>query len=384
MSDSPGTSTAADSWTPVFVLPNIKVTDRIAIDQIAIESADGEICEKIQETHSSFKKFVSSFTDTFGRKVTPSIVLLRSDAPRSLFNVEVIAGFRDAVAISATTYGWGTLLKYNNNGRVLWSDAFSIHPWMIDKDYKHVVGHTLALIGLDQVERFKGQSSPSVYQRELSSSDYDDVILEALLTAWKRRHLEGNTDWKSLALFRALNMAFHASLVPGRDVTIYDRGRAVALWVSAFEILAHPQTNDTGLRAVSKLISKSEWIDPRLKQEELDCYQSRRNKIKGNITRWFYGELYRARNDFTHGNAVTNDRLNLPISGKPLLNFAPSLFRIALANFIELKIPQMLDSYDDLAQQLEFARNRSRFQMRQHLAEEALISALDPSSVEDE
>jgi len=39
-------------------------------------------------------------------------------------------------------------------------------------------------------------------------------------------------------------------MLPGNvEVTIYDIGKAIALWVSAFEILAHPGTPNVGLQA---------------------------------------------------------------------------------------------------------------------------------------
>jgi hypothetical protein len=43
------------------------------------------------------------------------------------------------------------------------------------------------------------------------------------------------------------------------EVTIYDIGKAIALWVSAFEILAHPGTPNVGYRQVYQMLEKAKW-----------------------------------------------------------------------------------------------------------------------------
>jgi hypothetical protein len=52
--------------------------------------------------------------------------------------------------------------------------------------------------------------------------------------------VDGEQFIEGRRLFRALEMARAASKMPGgSDATEYNVGRAVALWVSGFEILAH-------------------------------------------------------------------------------------------------------------------------------------------------
>jgi hypothetical protein len=58
---------------------------------------------------------------------------------------------------------------------------------------------------------------------------------------------------------------------------------------------------------------------------------------------WIYGELTRARNDFMHGNPITDNSL-IKEPGKRslwLLYIAP-LYRMAVASFLELKPPALL------------------------------------------
>jgi hypothetical protein len=50
---------------------------------------------------------------------------------------------------------------------------------------------------------------------------------------------------------------------------------------------------------------------------------------------WIYGELYKARNDFAHGNPVDANRLRLE-SGRYLHYYASPLYRMALTGFLNL------------------------------------------------
>ena len=60
-------------------------------------------------------------------------------------------------------------------------------------------------------------------------------------------------------------MARAASKMPGgSDATEYDAGRAVALWVSAFEILAH-DGNRADFGRVLSLLGRVQWLKASLK-----------------------------------------------------------------------------------------------------------------------
>jgi hypothetical protein len=68
----------------------------------------------------------------------------------------------------------------------------------------------------------------------------DMPLLRALLGRWEMRFKTETPARENVALFRSLNMALSAAILPGNvEVTIYDIGKAIALWVSTFEILAH-------------------------------------------------------------------------------------------------------------------------------------------------
>jgi hypothetical protein len=71
--------------------------------------------------------------------------------------------------------------------------------------------------------------------------DIDRPLAKALLERWVARFPQASMAWSDRALFRSLNMANEAARIPAPVAsTFYDVGRTLALWVSAFEIVAHP------------------------------------------------------------------------------------------------------------------------------------------------
>ncbi|MEW6066789.1 MAG: hypothetical protein AB1610_00615 [Nitrospirota bacterium] len=138
-------------------------------------------------------------------------------------------------------------------------------------------------------------------------------------------------------MFRSLEMAYQASTMPFKNhSTIYDVGSSVSLWVSAFEILSHPQKGKASLSSVLKLLGGYDWNDKILKRKTyIVKYGGKSYKVS--LAEKLYKELYDTRNDFLHGNPVTDKRLypfknkNLPL----LIRFAPILYKIALLYFLD-------------------------------------------------
>ena len=68
----------------------------------------------------------------------------------------------------------------------------------------------------------------------------DEPLLQTLIERWEIRFGTKDPDWPDRALFRSLNMAYHAAHTPFDAArTPYDAGLLVGLWVSAYEILVH-------------------------------------------------------------------------------------------------------------------------------------------------
>jgi hypothetical protein len=62
---------------------------------------------------------------------------------------------------------------------------------------------------------------------------------------------------------------------------------------------------------------------------------------------WVYGELYKARNDFLHGNPIDGERLTVKPSQRSLFLYAAALYRLALTGFLDLRFKAPIPSSDD-------------------------------------
>jgi hypothetical protein len=259
--------------------------------------------------------------------------------------------------------------------RALFGEAFAIYPWMIDSQYEDVIGTTPAMIGTHNVEEFKGQSSPTVFRAPLQRGDIDRPLLDALLTRWRACHETARPQWRDIALFRSLNMAYHASLLPsGSEATFYDAGRLVSLWVSAFEILVHPGgTGRADRDKVIELLEKTPWQNPIARRRSYAI--GGKAKAKRTLASRLYQSLYERRNDFLHGNPVARGDLTVRTSNRSILDYAAPLYRLALTAFLHLSYDQPIPALSDGQAFGAYVASRMSFLEPQSVIEKAILTA---------
>jgi hypothetical protein len=245
---------------------------------------------------------------------------------------------------------------------------------MLDKDSRWLIMSTPALLATHEVGAFHGQSSPEMPHLRLRTSEIDEPLLAELLSRWRRRYAAKKPAWADVALFRSLNMAYQASQLPaGADTTLYDVGRLVALWVSAFEILAHPGMGKSGLFAVYDLLDKVGWQSRETRARRYNANEAgRRRTGRRAIARWLYGEIHRARNDFLHGNPVSERRLLIRRSGRQLFQYGAPLYRLALTGFLPLNWTRPAPSMQDTDAASKYIRDHMDFMEPQRMIERAL------------
>jgi len=299
--------------TPVFVLPNVPITAPIGCGIAALAPAHDPRIVALKKAHPAFASFLKRFSDNFGEKFEPTVLLLRDDAPPAFRETAALASFRDLIAIATITHNRALELRQRRGHRVLFGEAFEIYPWMLDRDYDDMIGHTPAILGTHEVASFRGQSSPALFRTVLAERDIDQPLLAALMARWERHHLATVPDWADVALMRSVNMAYHATLLPaGADVTFYDVGRIVSLWISAFEILVHlGPGGKANIAKVFELPERTPWVIP---LSGAALHETGNKKIKRSLASWLYQTLYDCRNNFLHGNPVDQTALILPIA----------------------------------------------------------------------
>ena len=303
----------------MVILPNLYLRSAIKSEIACIAPLRDDRVQELAKPKSNLGEFLSRFTNAFGRQVEPSVILYRGDAPQAYRRPEAIAGLRDILTVSAVPLNRALQLNQGAARYFVWSNFFSIYPWMVANDDSGLTAYTPAIAAFDDVESFHGQSSPEIFVQPCDDIDFDRPLRVALLEKWKSRFATNQPAHRDITLFRALNMASPASSVPSsQDVTYYDVGRQIALWISAFEILSH--TGENGRAKSWDGLRPSQICAVALGQaaeEEHDCYNDRGAAIRGINGCWLYGRLYQERNNFLHGNPVTADNLKLP-SGRNL------------------------------------------------------------------
>lgn len=369
-------------WVPVFVLPNVSLEDSIECDIAALVPTRDRRVTPLKREHPRFKRFLNRFADSFGQKFEPTVLIINKAAAPVFRDISALASFRDLIAICAITRARALEILYPRGHRVSYGDSFSIYPWMLDRHYHHLIGNTPAILATHEVSSFKGQSSPTISRMPLGAEDIDQSMLIALMARWQQCHETSEPAWADVALLRSLNMAYHASLLPaGTDTTIYDVGRIISLWVSAFEILVHPGGNGRVHRDnVFDLIERTPWAIPA--SGRLTYETGGKTKVLRTLASWLYQELYERRNDFLHGNPVEYRNLNMPTPQRWISDYAAPLYRIALTAFLDLTHTSPVPSTDDSKGFGAFVNDQMNFMEPQKKAEKALLTAM-PSRLKD-
>jgi hypothetical protein len=310
-------------------MPNIDVRCKVDGEHAAIVGPTDDRFKELQATHLMLKRFLAKFCDEFKIKHLPSMVLLKEGAPETYRQGRAVASFRDLLAMAVIPYKRAQLLsrEMRGGGGPFFADSFDFHPWMLDRNYKRIILMSPALRHIHGIAKFVGQSSPGVPRSQLTH--LDQPLLDVLIERWERRYATDKPTWSDTALFRSLNMAYHAARMPFSTAgTFYDQGRLVALWISAFEILAHTGTKShVTEKQVLDVLRGHHSTVPR--QEPLERADK---KLRSAI----YSKLNTARNDYLHGNPVEDDRLSLPDSNYDLTQYAAPLYRVMLTEFLEL------------------------------------------------
>jgi hypothetical protein len=362
-------------WIPVAVLPNLYTRRTIEGEHVALVPPNDPRVAAYISAHPILGEFLGRFTDAFHTPLETVVFIARENAIARFNDTQgALLSFRDLVALSVVPYARSNGLVYGGTNRISYANSFWLHPWMVENDA--LTASTPAFSGFHVVEEFHGQSSPELPLMQLS--EQDEPLFDALLARWKRHYLGKRQRWQDRALFRSLNMAYQAAQLPaGKGPTLYDLGRIAALWVSAFEVLAHPRTYSSGLRYVYPLLERVSYLDRKVRRRKYVAYAGSAKKPWPHrpLPCWLYGRLYRGRNAFLHGNPVSPKTLQPRDLKVSLFWLAPSLYRLALTGALNLAFPKQLPKGGTEEQIGKLLAERMEFNEPQRIAERALLRA---------
>jgi hypothetical protein len=364
-----------DSWTPMLVLPNLDVRDAVGCEFAAIVSAADSRVEQLCKDHPTLTRFLRKFSGQFGEQRSPSLLILRADAPDTCRTAEAVTAFRDLVSLSAIPIARARRLRFDRGEPFAYSTAFQFYPWTLDSKYEDVIMTNPASLSVHLLSKFNGQSFPEQSQASLAERDIDTPLARALLERWVTRFPHASTAWNDRVLFRSLNMANEAARIPALVAsTLYDTGRTLALWVSAFEIVAHPGgAGQSNFATVVDLIEKVKWLDPALGSSTHNVVVRKMTSSRPLAT-WLCRKIYDLRNDYLHGNEVAGPSLML--NNKPVIDFAACLYRLVLTGFLDLKFSEPTPPASDAKAMARYIWQRRDFREPQKSIEEAILTAI--------
>lgn len=364
-----------DDWRPLLVLPNLDMRGTIECDFAALVSPVDDRVEKLRNDHPTLTEFLAKFSGQFQQQYWPALLILRSNAPDTCRTAEAVTAFRDLVSLSVVPGARAKRLRFDRGEPLVYSTAFQFYPWMIDKNYEDLIMTNPSSLSTHLLSEFQGQSFPEQAQVSLMARDIDMPLAKVLLDRWVTRFAQASQEWSNRALFRSLSMANEAAQIPALVAsTFYDVGRTLALWVSAFEIVAHPGgTGKSNFSTVADMIEKVKWLNSALAAPTHPVGN------KGAITQrplatWVYKKIYDLRNDYLHGNDVAGSSLML--NGKPIIDFAACLYRLGLTGFLDLEFNEPMPPSGDTEGMGKYISRRTQFRSPQKSFEAAILTAI--------
>ena len=373
-----------DEWLPVFALPNLALDEAFETALVALVPPQDPRVTRLRDKHQAFDQFLGRFSDSFGVRFEPALILLKADAPKMFFDIGALSSFRNLIALSAIMKNRALEIRHPHRHGAVFGEVFAFYPWMLDRHYERLIGQTPALLGMHQVCKLRAQSSPALSRPRVTVSSLDAPILQDLLRRWEYHYGAEKPDWHDVKIFRSLNMAYHASLMPAlSDATFLDVGRLICLWVSALEILVHPGgTEKVNRKDVINHIDQAHW--------ERSVLNERRYTVRGEsvakrtLAAWLCDKLYNCRNDFLHGNPVDRNSIRLPHTDRSIFEYTAPLYRVALAETLELEFDKPQPSPADPKACGDYIAARLSFFGPQRVIEDALLTAVvNPEPLED-
>ena len=331
-------SNLEEQWKFGFLLPNISISRAVGNEYIVLTHINDPKVQVLLQKQRSLQYLIKGFSDQYKRQVAPSIIIIREEQLRTKSGIVAVIDFRNILAICCIVTTWKNFL---NRGQHIpasagFSDYFDIYPILPHKFDEYLITLSPAVHGLDFAKDFSGQTKPEIVG-QVHDPRYEPIMFQALINQWEDQYINRkSSNWRRTALFRSLQIVYQACAMPISNYeTIYDYGSSLALWVSSFEILAHPQIGQVQKSNVLSLIT-----DKPLQSKELTnrlyTISLGRNNCRVNLPQKLYSQIYDSRNNFLHGEPVK--RKHLFPWGKtrryPLHFFIPLIYNLALISHL--------------------------------------------------
>lgn len=302
----------------------------------------------VSAVYPVFGDLLDRFVNAFERKHNPSVLMFDPTCSDVHTSVQAMASMRDILSASVVPLARARFLNGRQTGPLCFSNAFDFYPWMIDRQFNDLIMFTPGTGGVDKVSDFRGQLAPEfVIPASVSDGDIDRPVFQALLSRWRNFYSRPNASGRQRSLLRSLNMAHHAGQLPGnQDTRAYDYGRLIALWVSALEILAHPGRRRVDFWEVCDLLEGAHWDLRKNRRRDFKMRRQRNgHEVRQRRVCRVYEVLYKARNDFIHGNHIHERSMYVGSHRVALHKLGALLYRMALSSSLDVRAPEMPEQW---------------------------------------
>jgi hypothetical protein len=214
-------------WQLIFTFPNfVPPADSPYVsdaDGIAICAGTDERLRLLVGGHPGgrMRLLLKRFWTHSGVRYTPGCLLVRKDVVPWILDAEALRAFRNICSLVTTTHGWGAVLDGVGVRPILWSDSFKFGLYSPGQTHGYVSLHG-AIQGYESVPRMrKMRFEPDTAfdsLRELRPG-LDKELLARLLVAWRQVYVRRRQRKVYRALFRSMDVAFHAGLFPSDGLT---------------------------------------------------------------------------------------------------------------------------------------------------------------------
>ena len=150
------------AWSPLAVLPNVLLADPIEATPLALVPLSDDRATRLCDEHATLAEFLSRFSTEHGTIVEPTILLAELTAQDLPYNAEAMVAFRNCISVATILRSYVASLNHGAQHRIMYSNAFEIYPWMLDRNQEHLISFTPAQWALHNVEDFQGQSIAGV------------------------------------------------------------------------------------------------------------------------------------------------------------------------------------------------------------------------------
>ena len=320
------------AWKLLGVMPNVRVCSAVDAGFLAIVPRDDPRVPDALEA-SAAKALVERVVDSFNHPIEPSLILLAES--HSQIDLSALVALRNAIALASVCDAWANWIEFSGGigGGTRWSDYFDICPWLCSRDGTELTAFGPELhANIQKPDNYRGTTSPSFDSTKLTRHSMDISFLHAILRVWKRTFVARKESPKSRRLFRSLEVAHQAARVPFTlDYRMYEVGIRLSLWVSAVETLFNPKKANA--HEIVDHLKNLPWVlqSHRKARYYLPSRKRKADVDYGRVTlpQKLYGELFRLRNNFLHGNRIVPTRLHAfaDVRRRPYLAIAPVLYR---------------------------------------------------------